>query len=409
MGNQSCVVDGANPHNMGYFLLNKSSKKLYLSDDTCQCGEHRGFSADHGKFKLGWQPKDVIESGDNDKCWMSGRAGSAVCPAGWIIYNIEDGGTLRIEFNSAGWADFQNRAFIQAYVTNCSSLQVSVTQEEITLEMPSEFSGTDSHRQFKILVSDYNGGEKSAIAGLPAKDRVIPVIEFIPGGGLFAAAYHGIQGDDDAAKHAAVKGGIGLAGGVIAGFFGAVYAQQIAGEAVGNVAMDINGPKDMKGCVRITELSTVPSFPTFLSQAALKNALDIGNGGQVVTENINCAGVVIQRVWWLRHKWICPNSAWPKPKKTWIASDLCDWLKKDGFKTDDLGTSKSAIYDALNDGKVVLCIIRNLHWVTVIGVKDELVYVIDHGGLFAVPAFEFFKHVSNVDVIAPTAAIAVYD
>ena len=166
---QNCVADGANPHSMGYFLQNKSSKKLTLSNDTCQCREHRGFSADQGKFKPGWQPKSLIEAGGQTKCWMSGRAGSAVCPAGWIIYDIEDGGKLRIDFNSAGWAEFQNRAFIQAYITNCSSLQVSVTQDEITSVMPSEFSDTDSHRQFRILVSDYNGGKQSSTAGLPTE------------------------------------------------------------------------------------------------------------------------------------------------------------------------------------------------------------------------------------------------
>ena len=71
MGN-NCVADGANPHSMGYFLINNSTKKLSLSNDNCHedCKKQSGFSALHGKFKEGWQPESVIKAGGKSRCWM---------------------------------------------------------------------------------------------------------------------------------------------------------------------------------------------------------------------------------------------------------------------------------------------------------------------------------------------------
>jgi hypothetical protein len=176
---QLCVETGANPHSMGFYLINESSKKLTLSNDICVCGSHYGFSALHGKFKKDWQPQQTIEAGGESKCWMSGRDGAAVCPAGWIIYKIEGGGTIKIEFNSAGWTDLQNRAFIQASIQNSTSLKVFVKQNVIQSIIRNGFEGTDAHRQFVILISNdtNNDGDQSMGAGIYAENIVLPIIE----------------------------------------------------------------------------------------------------------------------------------------------------------------------------------------------------------------------------------------
>jgi hypothetical protein len=304
--NQSCVASGANPHSMGVRLINHSSKNFTLSqhaDHTCQCGDHRGFSAEHGKFRPDYTPPPTIRSSHAARMWMSGRSGSAVCPAGWIAYDIEGGGVLQIIYNSAGWTDLQNRAFVLVHVTNCSSLTITIVEKDISRHFGSEFEGTDLHRQFEITVEDCDprtiNNRQSSCAGLAAENRVLSFVTLvIPGGGLFVAAYHGIQGNAKEAREAAIQGGIGLAGGVIAGPLGAILAQNIGGRAVANVHLNISGPEDMEGCHRITELNTVPHFPTFLARANLRRALDRNLGGQVVTGGA-CAGVAIQRTWYL--------------------------------------------------------------------------------------------------------------
>ena len=176
---QNCVETGANPHSMGYYLINESSKKLTLSNEICICGSHYGFSALHGKFKEGWQPQQTIEASGESKCWMSGREGAAVCPVGWIHYKIEGGGILKIEYNSAGWADLQNRAFIEASILNSSSLKVFVKQNVIQSIIRNGFEGTNADRQFVILVSNdtNNDGDKSMAAGIKADNIVLPFIE----------------------------------------------------------------------------------------------------------------------------------------------------------------------------------------------------------------------------------------
>ena len=72
------------------------------------------------------------------------------------------------------------------------------------------------------------------------------------------------------------------------------------------------------------------------------------------------------------------NLVWPRVPAPCLASKLCEFLEADGFKTKDLGSAFRSVSQALSEGKVVLCIIRNLHWVIL---NDDLVFVIDCGGL----------------------------
>jgi hypothetical protein len=81
------------------------------------------------------------------------------------------------------------------------------------------------------------------------------------------------------------------------------------------------------------------------------------------------------------------------------------WLEQDGLEASCL-SSWRAVVSALEEGQVVNCIIRNLHWVTLIGVDHGLVYCINYPGLYAVPEIEFEKHVQNIAMFAPTAAVA---
>ena len=154
MGN-SCVATGGNPHSMGYYLINKSSKRLTLSEVQCSCQYvHLGFSVHRGKYKEGWEPTQSIDAGGNSKCWMSGRAGAAITPAGWIIYNIEGGGTLNIEFDYDEWMDLENQFFLKATIFRCATLKVSVKQKNIEAVIRNGFKGSDVKRQFEILISD---------------------------------------------------------------------------------------------------------------------------------------------------------------------------------------------------------------------------------------------------------------
>ena len=391
LGNDCCVAGGANPHSMGYFLINTSSKKLSLSNEPCQpyCNRHRGFSAEHGKFKEGWEPRPSIEAGANGKCWMSGREGSAVCPEGWVKYKIDGGGgNLLIIYNSAGWTDLQNRAYMEVSVSKDSPLKVSVEIKNIELEMGTmngiRFQDVDVYRQFVILISDdsNNLGTKRAFTGEYAQDILLPIVKGIPlpHTRLIAGLYDDIQGNN---------------------------AKITRGASLGNVVVEINCLKNMKGSINITDLNSIPSFPTYLNKNALKNALDDNNVGKVKIGGTS-AGVAIQRVWWLKHDHISSTSIWSKCEEPCIASNVRDWLRQDGFKTDDLGISRSAFEEALQSGKVVLCFVSNQHWVTVIGLQTEKVYVIYYGGLYTVPLLEFAKHVSG-NLYEPTAAVAVYN
>jgi hypothetical protein len=162
MGN-SCVADGHNPYSMGYYLINNSSKKLTLSEDICNesCKEHRGFNAHRGKFKLGWQPTQMIEAGGDSKCWMSARDTSSVSPAGWVIYNIEGGGTLNIEFDYIEMVDLQNQRYLTANVFRCESVKVSVKQKSIESIIRNGFEDSDVIRQFEIIISDNGNADLS--------------------------------------------------------------------------------------------------------------------------------------------------------------------------------------------------------------------------------------------------------
>ena len=153
MGN--CVADGANPHSMGYYLINESSKKLTLSNQSCACNhKHTGFSAYRGKFKQGWQPQSVIEAGEDNKCWMSGREGALPTPAGWVKYDIEGGGTLIINYDYDGWGDLENVVFLQAVIYKSSSTKVSFMQKNIKGVIANGFEDSDLNRQFLIEISN---------------------------------------------------------------------------------------------------------------------------------------------------------------------------------------------------------------------------------------------------------------
>ena len=163
MGNNNCVANGANPHSMGISMINNSSKTLRRSEDLCQCGKHGGFSADYGKFKIGYTPKLELNRGDSSFCWMSGREGSMVNPAGWINYDIEGGGKLCVVFTSAGLTAGNNRAYVKASIEDCDSIIVTAAVKDIEYEMRinSGFEA-DAHRQFEIVFSDRDGhGTKS--------------------------------------------------------------------------------------------------------------------------------------------------------------------------------------------------------------------------------------------------------
>lgn len=230
----------------------------------------------------------------------------------------------------------------------------------------------------------------------------------IPAGGLVTSAFHAAAGNKGHAERAAAKGAISTAGFALGGIAGAILAEPGA-LAVENVMLGIEGPKDMDGHRRIpfSKLEDeVPSFPTYLNKTSLQNAIDGSKGGKVVTGG-SCAGVAMQRVWWLTYNKI-RSSNWEDAPMPCIASHLEIRLQDDGFRTYDLGCSWSKICNSLDKGHIVLCIIRNLHWVTLIGVEDELAYVIDYKNLFTVPEAEFKKHVMNIKIYAPSGAIAVH-
>lgn len=391
MGNK-CVASGGSPHLMTMKIINMSASSLSLSSKLCECDErHRGFSATHGKFLR--EPCSVIESSCETTVHVSGREGSAVCPAGWISYDIMGGGNLQISYNSAGWSDLQDRKYVRADVTNCSSLTVSVVES--------------CEGRFEITVKVRNPGSsshQSSSAGLAAANRVLPAIEnFIPGGGLVTAGYYVIQNDTQEANRAATQGLVGGLVGLVNPVAG-ILAQNTGGRALANSDLNIQGPEGMAGSIKITELHTVPHFPTYKHETNLRDALDISEGGKVITGG-PCAGVAIQRTWYLKVGYVSETSCWQKPRAPCIASDFSDWLRKDGFQT-EFTDSWPSIVRALAMGHVVNCIIRNLHWVTIVGVDEGLVYAINYPGLFAVPETEFSKHVENVRVFAPSAAVA---
>jgi hypothetical protein len=156
----SCVADGSNPHSMGYYLMNESSKQLTLSNQSCTCNDkHTGFSVYRGKFKQGWQPQSVIEADEDSKCWMSGREGDVLLgptPAGWVKYDIEGGGTLIINYDYDGWGDLENVVFLQAVIYNSSSTKVLFMQKNIKGVISNGFEDSDVNRQFLIEISNSN-------------------------------------------------------------------------------------------------------------------------------------------------------------------------------------------------------------------------------------------------------------
>jgi hypothetical protein len=379
-GEQSCVETGANPHSMGYILVNRSSKDLTLCSDLCVCQQHRGFNANHGKFKAGWQPGSTVRAGYQDKCWMSGRDGSAVCPEGWIRYDVAGGGRVEIVFNSGGWST----VFSSGYGMNCAAIQVrspanilvEVVQGSIESDMPTGFHGTDRHRQFTITLRDK---KKSALRKLL-------------NGSVEAQRSTGwkIQPEPCTAR------GPGPDNIAVAGDASAAVPQRTS---------------EIMGCVNLAHnLELVPAFPSVSSPQALKHALD---SGYVRTGGIPCAGVAIQRVWWLLHDYINPATQWSQVRAPCIASDVVSWLRIEGFRADHLGSGWSeAIPQASRRGQLVLCVLHlgtgvtDYHWVTLIGVHENDVYVIDYGGIYRIPIRYFRQHLYS-NAFAPGAAVVV--
>ena len=151
--NFNCVLHGQSPKSMGYYLINKSSKKLTLSNDICECvHQHFGFGIHRGKFKSDWEPQSVIEAGGDSKCWMSAREQTLIGPAGWVKYNVEGGSTLNIIFDYDGLNNSQN--FLQVDIYNCTSMRVSVRQKNIENIIANGFEGSDVNRQFEIVISN---------------------------------------------------------------------------------------------------------------------------------------------------------------------------------------------------------------------------------------------------------------
>jgi hypothetical protein len=150
MGNELCVATGANPHSMGIYLLNNSSKLLKLSDDgPCGCSsQHRGFDAVHGKFKAEFAPPQAINANGGDyKCWVSGRDGSAVKPEGWFSYQVQGGGTLKFKYHY-----IDQTVQVESAGPCSQSVTATVRREAIDAFMPAEFHGSSLH--FRVTLSD---------------------------------------------------------------------------------------------------------------------------------------------------------------------------------------------------------------------------------------------------------------
>jgi ABC-type bacteriocin/lantibiotic exporter with double-glycine peptidase domain len=55
----------------------------------------------------------------------------------------------------------------------------------------------------------------------------------------------------------------------------------------------------------------------------------------------------------------------------------------------------------------MIAMIEGNHWVTVIGVRNSLVYIIDYGGIYTLPLVDFKNSNHGVAVLAPGCLIAV--
>jgi hypothetical protein len=377
-GEQSCVETGGTPHSMGYILVNRSSKDLTLCSDRCACQRHSGFSANHGKFVDGSQPGWRVRAGCQDKCWMSGREGAAVCPEGWIRYDVDGGGTVEIVFNSGGWSAGMNCAAIQ--VRSPSNILAEVVQGSIESDMPTGFRGTDRHRQFTITLRD----KISRISCVCKAERWLCAMQSSE---VFGPAS---REDLKCAARGPRPDNVAVGGDTSA--------------AVPHKTSEI------MGCVNLVhDLDLVPAFPSVSSPQALKHALDSGYGN--VKTGGPCAGVAIQRVWWLLHDSINPATQWSQAKAPCIATDVISWLRIEGFRADHLGNGWSdAIPQALRQGQLVLCVVHlksSYHWVTLIGVHEQDVYVLDYNGIYRIPIRYFRLHVYCIPIICPGAAIFV--
>jgi hypothetical protein len=152
MGNQSCVEAGATPQSMSIILKNSSSKTLTLCGRQCQCGAHKGFSADRGKFKVGYEPREKSYPNSTMPLWMSGREGTTLWPDGWIEYDIEDGGTLLVRYNSTDGSSPQNSTNVVVNVANCATLLATVVKNKCDMF----FDGTFPSRQFEVTLVNVN-------------------------------------------------------------------------------------------------------------------------------------------------------------------------------------------------------------------------------------------------------------
>lgn len=175
------------------------------------------------------------------------------------------------------------------------------------------------------------------------------------------------------------------------------------------------GPSDpmAMGGRKVKDLYKIPNFPR---SESLRYALDMDEGGLVQTGG-PCGGVALQRAWCLLHNGVPNGSIWRKVGRTSvfffgeshgavIASDLVDWCRKDGLQADHIDKWSDAI-SHLRQGRVVLTILNAQHWVTVVGVSEGVVYVLDYGGLYAVDERTFASNVRCVPIFAPGAMIWV--
>lgn len=139
-----------------------------------------------------------------------------------------------------------------------------------------------------------------------------------------------------------------------------------------------------------------------------------------------CAGVALQRLWLLRQGYVPDASIWQQVGSASegfagpgngavIATDFVTWLQQDGFSAfqsfkegrtceDDFHAGMNCLgYD---QNKALVVILNGEHWVTVIGRKNGIVYVLDYAGVIAVPYDTFAAHVGG-NASAPGSVVVV--
>ncbi|CAF1004476.1 unnamed protein product [Didymodactylos carnosus] len=166
--------------------------------------------------------------------------------------------------------------------------------------------------------------------------------------------------------------------------------------------------KHLPGAKLITDYESMPHFCNLVQPSAVQLALDVSHGGNVNTDDHSCGGVAIQRSRWilLRQNNSTVSSRVGEASRragiggACIASDLVWWCRKDGLLADHLSSWNDA-KERLRQGCVVFTILNGVHWVTVIGVHQGNVYVLDYDGLFSVPEKDYVDNVKPASIFAP--------